>query len=112
MDHIKKLKKKRAISFEEFPTEPQTSGSNQMNPLQEVMNDELSRAIDAAFQAMPPKYRAVLVLREIEGCTYEEIAEILGCSKGTVESRLFRARGRLREKLRGFAPASHSGFSM
>ena len=47
---------------------------------------------------MPPVYREVLVLRELEGLSYDDIARMLRVSRGTVESRLFRARERLRER--------------
>jgi RNA polymerase sigma-70 factor, ECF subfamily len=50
---------------------------------------------------LPPAQRAVLVLREIEGMTYEEIARTVGCTLGTVMSRLFYARRRLRRVLAG-----------
>ena len=50
---------------------------------------------------LPPAQRAVLVLREIEGMTYEEIARTVGCTLGTVMSRLFYARRRLRQALTG-----------
>ncbi len=51
------------------------------------------------IQALPPAQRAVLVLREIEGMTYEEIARAVGCNPGTVMSRLFYARRRLAQVL-------------
>ena len=51
-------------------------------------------------------HRAVMVLREVEGCDYDAIAEILDVSIGTVRSRLHRARSQLREQLRGVFPGS------
>jgi RNA polymerase sigma-70 factor (ECF subfamily) len=51
------------------------------------------------IQALPPAHRAVLVLREIEGLSYEEIARAVGCSLGTVMSRLFYARRKLQKAL-------------
>ena len=50
--------------------------------------------------ALPPDFRAAFILREIEGYSYREMAEILGVSLGTVESRLFRAREMLRKDLK------------
>jgi RNA polymerase sigma-70 factor (ECF subfamily) len=61
---------------------------------------ELKAAIDAAVERLPEHYRTMVVLREVQGLSYEEIGETLGISKGTVESRLFRARERLRETLK------------
>ena len=63
---------------------------------------EMVRKAAWALAAIPEKFREILVLREVQGLSYEEIAETLHCSKGTVESRLFRARARLREKLKGY----------
>ena len=58
--------------------------------------------VHAALASLSAEYRQILVLRELEGCRYDEIAEILDLPAGTVRSRLFRARLQLREQL---APA-------
>ncbi|HID06007.1 MAG TPA: sigma-70 family RNA polymerase sigma factor, partial [Armatimonadetes bacterium] len=63
---------------------------------------ELGRAIEEALNALSPDHRAIVVLRDIEGLSYEEIAEVLGCSVAAVKSRLFRARSHLREMLRPY----------
>lgn len=60
--------------------------------------------VHAALNKLTTEYRTILVLREIDGCRYEEIAEILEMPVGTVRSRLFRARLALREEL---APRLH-----
>jgi len=69
-------------------------------PAKRASRSELGRHIEAAIAALPPKYQEIVILRETQGLSYEEIARTLEISKGTVESRLFRARERLREKLR------------
>lgn len=53
----------------------------------------------AALSALPPGYRAVLVLHDVEGLQHEEIAEVLGCRVGTSKSQLHKARARMRELL-------------
>lgn len=63
---------------------------------------ELSEAIQKAINELPEEQRITLVLRDIEDKSYQEIAEILGCSVEAVKSRLFRARSSLRKKLRPF----------
>jgi RNA polymerase sigma-70 factor (ECF subfamily) len=55
--------------------------------------------IRAAIDRLPPLYREIIVLRDIEGFSYQQIATILGCPSGTVMSRLGRARHRLRQLL-------------
>lgn len=69
------------------------------DPEKIVLAHEKERLFDWAIEQLPPDWRAILVLREIEGLSYAEIAEILGIPIGTVESRLFRARKRLRQLL-------------
>lgn len=61
--------------------------------------EALSR-IQAAISSLPEEYRLAAVLRDVMGFTYEETAEIMECSLGTVKSRIHRARGELRGKLR------------
>lgn len=69
------------------------------NPEQEVMRGEQSRTIQVAINSLPEDLRLAITLREIEGLSYEEIAEVMGCPIGTVRSRIHRARSELKEKL-------------
>lgn len=64
--------------------------------LEEVENRELGRSIEAAINALRPEYRSCILLRHVEGRTYEEIAEILGLPLGTVKTYIHRARNELR----------------
>lgn len=64
--------------------------------------DEASRTVQKALMTLDSESRAVVVLREIEGCSYQEIAQSLGLPEGTVKSRLSRARAQLKDKLKGF----------
>ena len=64
------------------------------------------KEIAAAIQTLPSLYREIVVLRDIEGFTYNEIASLLGCPAGTVMSRLGRARERLRRSLGGHQKAA------
>ena len=61
--------------------------------------EERAAVLHAAIGTLPEQYRSVIILREIEGCNYDTIAEILSISSGTVRSRLHRARLQLKEKL-------------
>ena len=67
-----------------------------------VEQSELRDVLMQAMADMPPIFRSALVLRELNGLSYEEIARVEGCSVGTVKSRLFRARAQLRKLLRPF----------
>jgi RNA polymerase sigma-70 factor (ECF subfamily) len=61
--------------------------------------EQLQEAVARAITTVPEKYRLALVLRDIEGLPYEEIADVLGIPGGTVRSRINRARGMLKRKL-------------
>ncbi|NCO41382.1 MAG: RNA polymerase subunit sigma-24 [Armatimonadetes bacterium CG_4_10_14_3_um_filter_66_18] len=67
----------------------------------QVMDREIDSALEEAVLSLPPRYRAVAVLRYLEDSSYEEIAGTLGLPVGTVKVQLFRAREQLRELLRG-----------
>jgi len=62
---------------------------------------ELGGALQRAIGSLPEYHRTVIVLREVDGMAYDEIAKVLGCSVGTVMSRLHYARGKLKEALKG-----------
>jgi RNA polymerase sigma-70 factor (ECF subfamily) len=62
-----------------------------------AMRSELATVLDKAISELPDKLRAVVVLHDVNGLPYEEIAQIVGCPLGTVKSRLFHARAALRE---------------
>ena len=61
---------------------------------------EIAGAVNAAMDALPGDLRQAVVLREIDGLTYEEIAEVMNCPIGTVRSRIFRARESISAKVR------------
>jgi RNA polymerase sigma-70 factor, ECF subfamily len=69
------------------------------DPQRLLLNKELGRCMDAALRELPEKLRTVVLLYDIEGLSYEEIASILDCPLGTVKSRLFNARAALRDKI-------------
>jgi RNA polymerase sigma-70 factor (ECF subfamily) len=68
-------------------------------PDQRLHREELLRQIESAIDDLADDHRAVVLLRDMEGLDYARIGEVLGCSKGTVKSRLHRARLELRHKL-------------
>lgn len=73
------------------------------DPRQNVLRRELASKITEALAQIPEKHRTILVLREVEGLSYEELAERLGIHKGTVMSRLFHARKKMQSLLREYA---------
>jgi RNA polymerase sigma-70 factor, ECF subfamily len=75
------------------PSKPEAPGAS-------IDRAVIRRRVEEAFSALSPEHRAVIVLKEIEDLSYEEIARHLGCSLGTVMSRLFYARKKLQTLLR------------
>ena len=78
--------------------------SGHANPVDELERGELEAALHRAIAELPEERRIVVVLRDLEGLSYEEIAETLGLELGTVRSRLHRARMDLKAKLERFLP--------
>jgi RNA polymerase sigma-70 factor, ECF subfamily len=87
-----------AAEFDErfFPPD-----SRAPNPEESVLQNDSDALVRKALEELPPNFREVLILRELEGMSYREIADITGMPAGTVMSSLSRARGRLRQILAG-----------
>lgn len=68
----------------------------------ELIGREQQHAVRRAIASLPTNYRVPVVLRDIEGLSYEEISQTLAVSEGTIKSRISRARGLLRQKLHGY----------
>ncbi len=67
-----------------------------------LLDDERSKTIAKAIESLPKKYRIPIILRDVEGKTYDEVAEIMELGLGTTKSRISRARGLLKEKLKQY----------
>lgn len=74
-------------------------GGGELSPLEGVELEERRRHLFAALAEIDPEQRALLILRDVQGLEYEQIAEVLGVPLGTLKSRLFRARQALREQV-------------
>ena len=109
---IKKRRKskfapERELSMEEFLPQDEAAVDRQVPtwatlPLDQVLNEELGRTLKQAIGQVPEKYRVVLVLRDIEGFSTEESAQILNLTPTNIKVRLHRARLFLREKLKAY----------
>jgi RNA polymerase sigma-70 factor (ECF subfamily) len=69
-------------------------------PDAELQTKQIAEAVNKAVEALPEELRTAITLREIEGLSYEEIAQLMDCPIGTVRSRIFRAREAIAEKIR------------
>jgi RNA polymerase sigma-70 factor, ECF subfamily len=83
---------------ETFPRQEQLSSMD--TPEAVMASRELVNAVNAAMEELPEELRSAIMLREIEGLSYEEISHMLGCPVGTVRSRIFRARESIARRLR------------
>lgn len=86
------------------------------DPLDALHRNELSAKLTAALEALPPYHRGVILMREVDGMSYDEMALAMGVSKGTIMSRLFHARQKLQRALadtfldsQGRPPAKNPG---
>ncbi len=98
-DHLKKRSRRPAVAFEEEESLPDRG----RGPHEAAETAELRRRVRAEIAALPVRHREILTLRELDGLAYTRIAEILGISLGTVESRIHRARERLKRRLSSHA---------
>ena len=92
-----------SVEFEQVAERPSSNSLYEADPegklFHRIIDDEVIRAIDA----LPEEFRVAVVLADIEGLSYQEVAELMDIPVGTVKSRLFRARQRLQERLYDYA---------
>jgi RNA polymerase sigma-70 factor (ECF subfamily) len=109
ISELRKRKRRKLVSLTGFfqsrdGGEPQEFNPPDLKPLadKELVDTERREAVQRAISTLPEKYRAPLILRDVEGKSYEDIARILETSEGTIKSRISRARGFLREKMTAY----------
>lgn len=105
IDHLRKHRRVKPVEIDEARLDedrvddgllPRILGGN---PGRALLDREIRQRIDAALDELSDNHRAVLVMRELEGLSYEEMAQAMGCSKGTIMSRLFHARRNMQKRL-------------
>src|SRR5690349_1230791 len=89
-----------SIQLKEVDPASKTVPKPDVLPSEQMEHQEIRAEIDKAIAQLSPEHRAVILMKEIDGMQYHEIAEALGCSIGTVMSRLFYARKKLQSLLR------------
>jgi RNA polymerase sigma factor (sigma-70 family) len=92
-------RRRQRIRFEGLGEETARVCGAEPTPAQAFDDRHLDGDVQAALKALPPEYRAAVILCDIEGLSYEEIADTLGIKLGTVRSRIHRGRAQLREAL-------------
>lgn len=100
--HRDELRRRKGRYQEELPesNEPQQLGGGRpiaVQPIEEYMDGYLSEPVSRALSELTAEQREIVMLADVEDFSYQEIGEVIGCSVGTVRSRLHRARGQLRK---------------
>lgn len=104
IDHLRKHRRVKPVELDEARLEesadegllPRILGGN---PGRALQDKEIRARIDSALAELSENHRSVLVMRELEGLSYEEMATAMSCSKGTIMSRLFHARRNMQRRL-------------
>lgn len=105
ISEIRKRKRRKLVSltglfqFDNEDTQDFNPPDEKPKPDETLIESEQSQTIAKAISALPEKYRAPIILRDVEGKSYEEVAQIMELGLGTTKSRISRARKLLREKL-------------
>ena len=109
IDHIRKHKRARHVDFNDAIAHLDGEGAAGedsllprilgQNPGKSLARKEMRRQIGEALEALSDNHRVVLIMREVEGLSYQDMAEIMKCSKGTIMSRLFHARRNMQKLL-------------
>lgn len=85
---------------ERIDSDSRTTPNSSLAPDESMATDELRQKIEAALDQLSPEHRQVVVLKDVQGLAYKEIAEVMDCSIGTVMSRLYYARQKLQTLLK------------
>jgi RNA polymerase sigma-70 factor (ECF subfamily) len=104
IDHIRKHRRAMPVELDETRIEdeaddallPRILGGN---PARALVDKQIRARIDQALDELSDNHRSVLVMRELEGLSYEDMAQAMSCSKGTIMSRLFHARRNMQKRL-------------
>ena len=104
LSHLAKRGRRQEVSDDTAMTEVPAPPEPERDPA-------LASRIEAALQQLPPGYRAILVLHDVEGLSHEECGAILECRVGTCKSQLHKARGRMRELLSAITDPQKNGLA-
>ncbi len=108
IDHIRRSGRKKDVEFDDKLRHDgdQESSTNMVqiaqlgNPAEAVRNKEILKAVRESLGHLSDKHRSVIVMRELQGLSYADMAKAMNCSKGTIMSRLFHARRNMQKLLK------------
>lgn len=106
VDHLRREAKNQTLDYDDALDHAYSEQSADLlpagwdlHPGKVLDRKEMGEMVQSALQTLSPNHRAVLLMREVEGLSYSEMAEVMQCSKGTIMSRLFHARRRMQDAL-------------
>ncbi len=108
IDHLRKRKRAKQVDFNDALSHIEGEGAGEdsllprilgADPARSLMRREIREHISTALGQLSDNHRSVLMMREMEGLSYEEMATMMKCSKGTIMSRLFHARKNMQQYL-------------
>ncbi len=106
IDHLRKHSKAQTVDYDDARSHDAGGGPDEllpntmgMDPDRSLMRGEIRKHVNTALGRLSENHRAVILMREVEGLSYTEMAEAMQCSKGTIMSRLFHARRNLQRAL-------------
>ena len=107
VDYARKAKTHPVAQSLDIPEEEAQGSQREIpslvyDPQRLLLNQELGKRLEEAMRSLPERHRIVVLLYDLEGLSYEEIAQIVGAPLGTVKSRLYHARLQLREMLQPY----------
>ncbi len=102
IDYARKTKRPPALSIHDEKIGFRLSDGSEKRPDRIAMQREMEKKLNEAMAKLPDEQRAAFIFREVEGLSYEEMAEAMGCSIGTVMSRLHYGRKKVQESLREY----------
>jgi RNA polymerase sigma-70 factor, ECF subfamily len=106
IDHLRKHRRIKPVELDETRAELESDGDDSLlprilggNPGRALLDKQIRGRIDQALDELSENHRTVLIMRELEGLSYEDMAQAMNCSKGTIMSRLFHARRNMQKRL-------------
>lgn len=100
LDELRRKKNKQSASLDSLLEQGWSPADESATPEKHALRSELKRELQSAIHELPEDMRSAVVLRDVQGFAYDEIAQMLDVNVGTVKSRISRAREKLRGKLR------------
>lgn len=104
-DRYKSRARRREVPFDDLLANRPDTSANGLDPASIVAQQDMQERVRRVLAALPASHREVIILRDFEELSYQEIAQILGCSIASIKLRLFRARRALRDRLESFLEA-------